>query len=354
MLATAPTTVVGRAAYYPDAEIFVAPADGRGQTEVTRSRGEDFGVQASPAGNTIAFVSARGGDGLRIYVSRLDGTAVRPLTPPMFDGDVALVGRGAGGEFRASRLAWSPDGRRLAFDATTTTAPPGCFRSCGNWRIYIINADGSALTRIADGNRMSWSPGGRRLAYRTRLAEDLAWGIATVDLTTGTHALRVARWPGTLTFETPSWSSDGSRIAFERWGTSRTREVDVLELRTGRVKKWTAGHDPIYAPQGAQLAFIRGTGIYMTSAPGRGTARCNVLRPLCFAPVVAGRNATCVDRRWRREHRSVEGWTYATDRDGCPRRTPVLDPRRFPRLLHQRGLQAARQVTLCHLARNAL
>jgi Tol biopolymer transport system component len=278
MLATAPATVVGRAAYYPDTEVFVAPANGRGSDAVTRSPREDSGAVASPAANTIAFVSARGGDGLRIYVSRLDGTAARPITPPMFDGDVALVGRDAGGGFHASRLAWSPDGRRLAFDATTTIAAPGCQTWCGEWRIYVVNADGSALARVAEGNRMSWSPGGRRLAYRTRVGgEDLASGIATVDLTTGTHALRVTRWPGTLTFESPSWSSDGSRIAFERWGnTGRTREVDVLDLRTGRITKWAAGHDPIYAPRGARLAFVRATGVYTTDGPRRSrrVARC--------------------------------------------------------------------------------
>jgi Tol biopolymer transport system component len=264
-------TAAGRAAYYPDTEVFVAPANGRGSDAFTRSPHEDSGAEASPAGNVVAFMSARGGDGLRIYVSRLDGTAAHPLTPPMFDGDVALVGRDQVGDDRASRIAWSPDGRKLAFDATTTTAPPGCFRSCGTWRIYVINADGSSLARVAEGNRMSWSPDGRRLAYRTNVAEESAGSIATVDLTTGARVIRVPRRPSTYSVESPSWSSDGLRIAFESVATKTiASEVDVLDLRRRTVTRWAAGRDPIYAPRGAQLAFIRGTGIYMTSGPGRG------------------------------------------------------------------------------------
>jgi Tol biopolymer transport system component len=56
-------------------------------------------------------------------------------------------------------LAWSPDGTRLAFLMGTS--------------IYVVNADGSGLARVADGARYMlagayWSPDGSSIAFVTR------------------------------------------------------------------------------------------------------------------------------------------------------------------------------------------
>ena len=56
--------------------------------------------------------------------------------------------------------AWSPDGRKIAFDGTTRD---------GKSEIYVINADGSGkrrLTRTA-GQEFgpAWSPDGRKIAF---------------------------------------------------------------------------------------------------------------------------------------------------------------------------------------------
>src|SRR5256885_16405756 len=56
---------------------------------------------------------------------------------------------------------WSPTGQRIAFTSTRD----------GNPEIYVMNADGSAQTRLtnnpgADANP-SWSPDGQRIALET-------------------------------------------------------------------------------------------------------------------------------------------------------------------------------------------
>jgi Tol biopolymer transport system component len=55
--------------------------------------------------------------------------------------------------------AWSPDGRRIAFESVRD----------GNGEVYVINADGSGqrnLTRKPrDDFAPAWSPGGRKIAF---------------------------------------------------------------------------------------------------------------------------------------------------------------------------------------------
>ena len=58
-----------------------------------------------------------------------------------------------------SSPAWSPDGRRIAFDSTRD----------GNFEIYVMNADGSGVTRLTNNDAWDWypdwSPDGRRIAF---------------------------------------------------------------------------------------------------------------------------------------------------------------------------------------------
>ena len=81
-----------------------------------------------------------------IYVMNADGSGSRRLTHNRaFDGEPA----------------WSPDGRKIAFQSTKAIG--------GNKEIYVMNADGSGkrnLTRNpAKDGRPSWSPDGRRIAF---------------------------------------------------------------------------------------------------------------------------------------------------------------------------------------------
>jgi TolB protein len=109
----------------------------------------------SPDGRQIAFVrglpvrSKFGGPVGRnheIYVMNADGSGSRRLTHNRaYDGEPA----------------WSPDGRKIAFQSTKTIG--------GNREVYVMNADGSGkrnLTRNpAQDGSPSWSPDGRRIAF---------------------------------------------------------------------------------------------------------------------------------------------------------------------------------------------
>ncbi len=68
---------------------------------------------------------------------------------------------------------WSPDGRRVAFDSDRD----------GDWDIYVMDADGSGITRLTDNSNWdrdpSWSPDGRRITFMSDRAGD--WDIFVMN-----------------------------------------------------------------------------------------------------------------------------------------------------------------------------
>jgi Tol biopolymer transport system component len=216
----------------------------------------------SPDGKSIVFSSGRGGDidveaigydRLRLFIANSSGGEDEQLTVGPFDSDpdwspdgtrVVFVrdrveSFGAGGtevwtvevdsreEHLLLRLpreprgvqdvvhspVWSPDGRRIAFSLGRVKNP----YNRGPNEVWVMEKDGSNHRRVvADigGNKfhspgLAWSPDGRALALN---------GLAAVDLGNGTH--RVIDDFG----EWPSWSPDGSQIAY--WDPS-DKETDT-------------------------------------------------------------------------------------------------------------------------------
>jgi TolB protein len=130
----------GSAAPYND--VYVINADGSGQRKLTHTpEAGEFGAVWSPDGQHIA-VSRLGPPGeVRIVVMNADGNAKHAVTPKL-----AHTGDG----WITVTAAWSPDGQKIAFDAHDV--------------IYVVNADGSGLRRLAQNAAFeSWSPDGREI-----------------------------------------------------------------------------------------------------------------------------------------------------------------------------------------------
>jgi TolB protein len=138
-----------------------------------------------------------------------------------------LTGEGWHGDPR-----WSPDGRRIAYvkkDAAQTD------------QVWIMNSDGNGQTQLTDQpgsykNAPRWSPDGSRIAYVYAYPSSDVWQTEA-DIWTmnpdGSGKLNVTHSPGRNT--DPDWSPDGTQIAFNVWAHQVRREIYVVNADgTGR------------------------------------------------------------------------------------------------------------------------
>lgn len=147
----------------------------------------------SPDGTTIAFEGypkageVGGGANYDVYTMRADGTNIQNLTTS--SSDVAS---------RSSQNApqWSPDGTRLLYS--------------GEDGLHVMDADGSDPIKVADAYSGVWSPDGSRIAF-----PGMDNNLYTVAAD-GTGLTQLTQAPNKGGDEFPSWSRDGSQIAFVR------------------------------------------------------------------------------------------------------------------------------------------
>lgn len=209
----------------------------------------------------VFTVSSRGGDPTLLV--EVPGAERQPSIMWIDPIEVARVG---------PRLFWSPDGTRIAFRVYHDA--PG---------IYLLNRDGSGLTRLADVPRvndwpwpdeeLAWSPDSTQIAYTHPVGHLPASEVTLVDTEDG-HRTRLAtgavyRWTAHHSF---AWSPDGSKVAFvnsdnisttglyvvnrDGTGNRRLREADLLGQGPGALA---------WSPDGSRIAFVRGDFVAQTS-----------------------------------------------------------------------------------------
>ncbi|HLG42088.1 MAG TPA: DPP IV N-terminal domain-containing protein [Planctomycetota bacterium] len=165
---------------------------------------------------------------------------------------IALSREGSNGH-----VAVSPDGRRIAFSSTRDLPESAVGRD--NGELYLMDADGGNPKRLtndpAPDGVPSWSPDGTRIAFQnSRSGEfdlhvvEVATGISTPLLTGPTQDFH------------PAWSPDGTRLAFASTRDGRRHQnICVMDLRTRKVTRLTDGQGmnwfPAWSPDGRWIAF---------------------------------------------------------------------------------------------------
>ena len=227
-------------------DVYSVRPDGTARTPVVKHPGTDDNPTWAPNGRSIAFTSAaflyprmQG-----VWTASLEGTGRQ------------LVARG--GEdpswrpgFEASAtvppVATESSRRRLAYVAASELG----------FDLFVVRPSGNRARRLTDHGRTQnpeWSPDHTQIAYTTSHG-----GIRVLSVRTGVDR-KVARVYGVQGL---AWSPSGLRLA---WGDFEG--LSILDLVSGHRRRITVGggwsRDPVWSPDGRQLAFSRESSIGQT------------------------------------------------------------------------------------------
>jgi len=229
-----------RIAYASAGEIYVVDSDGSNRARLTNDGGASEPAW-SPDGTRMAFVSQRDG-APKVYLINADGSLQTRLT---------ATDSGSHENFPA----WSPDGAKMAFEVSGT-----------NRGIYVMNADGSGLTKVSRTDERYyapvWSPDGSKIAITCQcIGPDES--IYNKIFVLGVDDLQSASIPSGAVedehYDSPSWSPDGQRIAFNALLEHR---LDVYVANadgsdpTQLTKDGVSG-GPAWSSDGASIAVLR-------------------------------------------------------------------------------------------------
>ena len=187
----------------------------------------------------LAFVSTRDGD-YAIFEMNADGGAQRRLTPREGEPSSAPARL-----FFQVEPAWSPDASQIAFSS----------RRSGTLDLYVMNADGTGTRQLTSGkandSHPTWSADGTRLAFE----RDGDIYVVSAD---GSGARRIS--DETAEEREPAWSPDGAWIAYVR----RTPGTPVRQLwlmrPDGRERQAVTSQDatittPAWSPDSTRIVF---------------------------------------------------------------------------------------------------
>jgi dipeptidyl aminopeptidase/acylaminoacyl peptidase len=200
------------------ANLFLINTDGTGEHRLLATNFYGQSASWSPDGTLLAFThsSTNGGAGGTgtTWVAQRNGSGLTQLSPSSTDDWMPC---------------WSPDGTQIAFQSKVD----------GVWQIFVMNADGSGREQITTGSGDKYAP---------RWAPNGLWFAYTLfpDPAVSASSIHVARIDGLCDFAVtdtasvngrPSWSPDGSEIAFHsnRYGNFRVFRVDANGTDTRQV-----------------------------------------------------------------------------------------------------------------------
>lgn len=239
--------------------IYVVRPNGTGRRRLTR--GPDENPLWSPDGSRIAFVRSpwpQAWKNAYLYVMNANGSGLHRVSPRKLD---------------VSDFAWSPDGRKLAYD------------TLDNGGIYVVSSRGGftfAVTTDRFAGGPSWSPNGREIAYR--LGVDLPGPL----IVAGVHSGRVRTVARDVSDY--QWLPDGRGFVLERKG-----EIELLRLDDHTIRRLASGVAPLVSPDGKEVIFEREGQDAWAYGPRRSTV---------FVVGIGGRSLRPVTEK-RADHRSA-------------------------------------------------
>ena len=196
------------------------------QVRLTLSEGTSMAAALSPDGRTVA-IDLLGA----LWTYEAAGGPARRILEDGYDARLPV---------------WSPDGRRLAFQAYHRDT----------WHVWIVDADGGGLQQVTfgpfDDREPFWSPDGTRLAFSSDRSGHYDIWIAA--LASG-EVTRLTTGPANESM--PAWSPDGREIAFV--SDRQPRGIYAQPVSGGAERRLvedpSAVAAPAWAPDGTSVAY---------------------------------------------------------------------------------------------------
>jgi len=224
--------------------VWIMNADGSGAKRILPQASSPA---FSPDGKQIAYYHWTDG----IYVANADGSNAHKIV----------------GETHAKFLAWSNDGKWIAFSSQPTQK--------GNVNIDAVMVDGSKRRTIVIGGSMaSWSPDDQWIVFADCRGSDC--GILKASSLGGDSGAMIVADMAT----NPAWSPDGKRIVYQA-DVDGVKQLFVINADGSGKKQLTSGTAPHvgaqWSPDGAVI-FLRSPeggswGIWRIQADGSGKTK---------------------------------------------------------------------------------
>ena len=183
-------------------DIFTMNPDGSGIVKLTHSDDVSDVADWSPDGSQIAFASDRRNSAWReIYVMDADGTNVRRVTTLPEKAEFDHVPR------------FSPDGRRLVFARYISDDHPE------EAALFTVRLDGGGLKRLTPwgmgAGDADWSPDGNKIAFEASPEYGSYGDIFTIDADNGRQLTNLTdNFSRGFGSSDPVWSADGKKMLF--------------------------------------------------------------------------------------------------------------------------------------------
>ena len=229
----------------------VASGFHRKLTQLTFGEGVEEWPAWSPDGARLAYVAEVNGF-RQLFLRTIAGGAERRLSRDSRD---------------HIQPAWSPDGQHLAFVQSKTSGGKleptdinGWYQENSEiWNLEL--ASGRETKLIDDAFNPAYSPDGRRIAF------DAPWAGARriwIADSGGRNPRQVTSDSSeAVVHTTPRWSPDGTRLAFRRVEKIKS-DIDVVDLSSQAVTRVTNDNvldmDPVWAPDGRHIYFASSRG----------------------------------------------------------------------------------------------
>jgi dipeptidyl aminopeptidase/acylaminoacyl peptidase len=164
--------------------------------------------------------------------------------------------------YGGSGVTLTPDAQHIVYGESST------------WRtfygyddLFVRDRRTGAVRRLTHGLRSrdpAVSPDGKRVAFVTNDLGNM--DLALIPLQGGAHQVLQRGQRGDQ-YSSPRWSPDGKLLVYSRWMAGGDRDIYLLEVASGKVRRLTADRaidvDPVFSPDGRRIYFSSDrTGIY--------------------------------------------------------------------------------------------